>query len=90
MAATNKELWQQINDAFEKKDMKFYEAHLADDIQWNILGEKRPVTGKQEYLEVLKMQNRESFPETVWSSLLGTEDLSGTGNGLAHELNRGS
>ena len=42
-------MWQRINNAFENGDMNFYEAHLADDIRWNILGNKNPIKGHQEY-----------------------------------------
>lgn len=70
MATTNKELWQQINKAFENGDMKFYEAHLANDIHWNIIGNKNPVIGKKEYLEVLKMQDLESFPDVTITNIV--------------------
>ncbi len=70
MATTNKELWQQINEAFENGDMKFYEAHLANDIHWNIIANKNQITGKKEYLEVMKMQDLESFPEITIRNII--------------------
>ncbi len=74
MATTNKEIWQQINDAFENGDMKFYEAHLANDIHWNILGNEKPIIGKKEFLEVMKMQDLESFPEITITNIVAEGD----------------
>ncbi len=74
MATINRALWQQINNAFENGDMNFYEAHLADDIRWNILGNKNPIKGKPEYLEVLKMQDLESFPKVTIVNIIAEGD----------------
>jgi ketosteroid isomerase-like protein len=57
MNPTNKE----ISEAFAKGNLEFSGAYLADDIQWNIIGNSL-VTGKKEVLEVAKMSQLESFP----------------------------
>ena len=74
MATTNRILWERINTAFENGDMDFYESCIADDIRWNILGVENPITDKQEYLEVLKMQSLESFPEITIVNIIAEGD----------------
>lgn len=74
METTNKQLLEQINEAFERDEMEFYEAHLSDEIRWNILGDEVPVIGKKEYFEVLKMQELESFPEITVKNIIAEGD----------------
>lgn len=50
-----------ISEEFAKGNLIFASKYLADDIIWNILGEK-PIIGKEEVLEVSKMLQLESFP----------------------------
>ncbi len=74
MKKNNKELFQEINTAFEKGDMQFYEAHLANDIRWNIPG-YGTLTGKEAYLETMQMAELESFPEITITNIIGEGDF---------------
>ncbi|MBC7826857.1 MAG: nuclear transport factor 2 family protein [Chitinophagaceae bacterium] len=61
MTTTNKPLLKKISEEFAKGNLPFCEAYLADDIKWNILGNSA-IIGKEQVLEVSKMQQLESFP----------------------------
>lgn len=47
-----RQLIQQINVALEKGDLAFLEDHMTDDVQWNIIGNSKPVIGKQQFIKV--------------------------------------
>ncbi len=61
MTTTNKQLLKKISEEFAKGNLQFCVAYLADNIKWNILGNS-PIIGKEQVLEVSKMQELESFP----------------------------
>lgn len=44
--ATNKEIVQQINDAFSNADLDGFLNHCADNVRWTIAG-KEPIVGKE-------------------------------------------
>jgi uncharacterized protein len=50
-----------ISEEFAKGNLEFSGAYLAEDIKWNIIGEK-PIIGKDQVLEVSKMLQLESYP----------------------------
>ena len=52
---------QEISEAFAKGNPEIYAAHLAEDVQWNILGSS-PIVGRDQVLEVSKMLQLESYP----------------------------
>jgi len=59
--ASDKQLLKKISEEFAKGNLRFSEAHLAEDIKWNILGEDT-IVGKEQVLEVSKMAQLQSFP----------------------------
>src|SRR5215217_5693288 len=59
--ASNNQLLKKISEEFAKGNLRFYEAYLAEDIKWNILGEDT-IVGKEQVLEVSKMAQLQSFP----------------------------
>jgi len=59
--ASDNQLLKKISEEFAKGNLKFYEAYLAEDIKWNILGEDT-IVGKEQVLEVSKMAQLQSFP----------------------------
>jgi uncharacterized protein len=58
---TNNPLLINISEAFAKGNRAFIADYLADDVRWTILGNS-PITGKEQVLDVLEMQQLESFP----------------------------
>ncbi len=50
-----------VTEVFDKKDNSFYIDYLAEDVRWNIIG-KKPVIGKEKFLEAMKEEENESFP----------------------------
>ncbi len=67
------DLLKKISEAFTTGDLEFCSSYLADDIQWNILGE-RSVIGKDQVLEVFKMQALESFPAITIKNVIQEND----------------
>jgi uncharacterized protein len=61
MERTNSQLKIQISETFAIGNLEFAQRHFADDISWNILGEKT-IAGKEQILEVSKMIHLENFP----------------------------
>lgn len=41
----------EINDAFEKSDLKYIGDHLTNDVHWHILGRDKPLIGREAFLE---------------------------------------
>jgi ketosteroid isomerase-like protein len=58
---SNKQLLKKISEEFAKGNLSFFEAYLAEDIKWNILGEET-IVGKEQVLELSKMAQLQSFP----------------------------
>jgi ketosteroid isomerase-like protein len=58
-----------ISEEFAKGNLAFASAYLSEDIKWNILGQD-PVVGKNEVLEVSKMQQLESFPDITIKNII--------------------
>lgn len=50
----NKNLIKKINNAFLNGDIKFVSTHLADDIQWNIVG-MPVIKGKNDFLVTMEI-----------------------------------
>ena len=69
MKVTNKV----ISEEFAKGNLEFSATYLADDIKWNILGEK-PIVGKEQVLEVSKMSQLESFPVITIKNIVAEGD----------------
>ena len=69
----NNQLLKKISEEFAKGNLEFAEVYLADDIKWNILGE-RPVIGKNQVLEVSKMLQLESFPVITIKNIVAEGD----------------
>ena len=63
-----------ISAEFAKGNMAFVSPYLADDIQWNILGED-PIVGKDQVLEVSKMLQLESFPVITLKNVISEGNL---------------
>jgi ketosteroid isomerase-like protein len=74
MSAHNPILLKEISEAFAKGKMAFAEPHLADDIKWNIIGESS-INGKEQVLEVSKMQQLESFPVITIKNIIAEGDF---------------
>jgi len=55
----NKELIKKINNALSKGNIEFVLAHLADDIQWNIVG-MPSIRGKNDFLKTMEIMEIES------------------------------
>ena len=73
MKETNNQLLIKISEEFAKGNLEFVEAYLANDIKWNILGES-PTIGKEQVLEVSKMQQLESFPVVTVKNIVAEGD----------------
>ena len=73
MKVTNNQLLIKISEEFAKGNLEFVEAYLANDIKWNILGES-PTIGKEQVLEVSKMQQLESFPVVTVKNIVAEGD----------------
>ena len=69
----NNQLLKKISEEFAKGNLDFSEVYLADDIEWNILGES-PVIGKNQVLEVSKMLQLESFPVITIKNIVAEGD----------------
>ena len=54
-------LLKKISEEFAKGNMDFVLPYLAEDIQWNIIGNET-ITGKEQVLEISKMLQLETFP----------------------------
>lgn len=61
MATANNQLLKKISLEFAKGNFEFSAAYLAKDMHWNIIGEST-IVGRNEVLEVAKMQQLQSFP----------------------------
>lgn len=62
--ATNREFAEQINRAFQMRDLQFFEDHLADDFRWTALGHK-PLIGKKAAIDVVKDMPEDMLEFTV-------------------------
>ena len=69
MTIINRELLKKISEEFAKGNLQFCEPYLADDLKWNILGNST-IKGKNQVLEVSKMQHLESFPMITIENLV--------------------
>jgi len=58
-----------VSEEFAKGNLAFISEYLAEDIKWNILGEES-VVGKNEVLQVSKMQQLESFPDITIKNIV--------------------
>jgi uncharacterized protein len=74
MKTENNQLLIKISEEFAKGNLEFAGLHLADDMQWNILGEN-PIIGKEEVLEVSKMLQLESFPVITIKNIVAEGDF---------------
>ena len=69
MSAKNKELVEKINKAFSKGNTELVSVHLADNIRWNIVG-MPTISGKNNFLNTMKMMAIESFPDIVIKNII--------------------
>jgi ketosteroid isomerase-like protein len=71
--ASNNQLLKKISEEFAKGNLRFFEAYLAEDIKWNILGEDT-IVGKEQVLEVSKMTQLQSFPVIKIKNIISEGD----------------
>ena len=70
----NKQLLKDISEQFSKGNMAFVKPYLADDMEWNILG-NGTVTGRDKVLEANEMAQLERFPQITIRNIVGEGDL---------------
>ena len=74
MKTENKQLMIKISEAFATGNLEFSGVYLADNIQWNILGENT-INGKEEVLQVSKMLQLQSFPVISIKNIVAEGDF---------------
>lgn len=55
----NQEFFQRLNEAFAKSDTEYIIANAADDIVWNIIGDKI-IRGKENFIKEIKSMESEN------------------------------
>jgi uncharacterized protein len=73
MVASN-DLFKEISVEFAKGNLAYSQMYFAEDVQWNILGNET-IRGKQEIIEVSKMQQLQSFPVITIKNIVGEGEL---------------
>jgi len=68
-----KATYRDISEQFAKGNLAFAATYLAEDVKWNILGNSS-IIGKEEVLEVAKMQQLESFPVITIKNIVAEGD----------------
>jgi ketosteroid isomerase-like protein len=71
---SNKQLLKKISEEFARGNLSFFEAYLAEDIKWNILGEET-IVGKEKVLELSKMTQLQSFPVIKIKNIISEGDF---------------
>ncbi len=74
MKTENNQLLIKISEEFARGNLEFAGLYIADNIQWNILGENT-IIGKAEVLEVSKMLQLESFPVITIKNVIADGDF---------------
>lgn len=84
-AATHERIVRLVNEAFIQNDMPLFLSYCADDIEWNMIGD-RILTGKDAILKAMTGKPGEGTDSTVDSMI--TEDNKTVGTGRFNMINK--
>ncbi len=71
--ATNKQIVEEVNEAFNTANLDGLLRHCTDDIHWNIVG-KTPIVGKEAITAFMGKMNPDDVMEVVTESIIAEGD----------------
>ncbi len=59
-----------INDAFMRHDVAFFEANVADDVRWTMVGAAEPIVGKAAFLAEIETMDEGPEPALAITNVI--------------------